>query len=608
MSEQRSSSAVRNLRSIFENKASDSSSPDTRGRSPNALSAKDNSRPTSKVRASFVPVEPSGMALAAEEGVGSGMAGLKRESSGLRRGSFTENDESSAALVGLKKTVSQEAERRERDVSIAEAIPEDATVSANATPNLKAMKPAEEHGASPLSKRMDVEPAHPDKPTTAAEEEPAAMQPAEPTSEAAVSGGQALPPVAEDLRKANQGTADSTAVNGRPDGEAAATKELHSAAKSARSGRQSDVKPTPNGKVPSLSTKSASKAPAPSVKSPSATGKPPRTPSSTKPAAPPAPKPVTSPPATKQPTKKASRSSLTAPTAASVARASNAERSVSTSSKQSPPTAKTKPREVTKPINLPSRLTAPTAASRAKHDAAAPPAPTFNPRASTSTKPKPQSSSARPTPRTSLQPGQRPESRSSHLSKKPALPADGSFLERMMRPTAASASKTHEKSAAPSKTSVAATKPKANGQLKKPTTQLATSRPGTSGTDKSVRSQAPSGALAQSRAVDQANQEVVLEEPIADDGPAEQSYLEPAAVEAEKPAAVPQAAEFPTDETSAKASVEAKTQPTQAEPNALDLIGIPNGSGSETPIPHTNGGTNGALEATPGFASEETIR
>ncbi|KAK5147196.1 hypothetical protein LTR32_001322 [Rachicladosporium monterosium] len=135
------------------------------------------------------------------------------------------------------------------------------------------------------------------------------------------------------------------------------------------------------------------------------------------------------------------------------------------------PPSKAKARQGTKPVDLPSRLTAPTAASRAKHDAA--PAPSngsaVNGKPPTTTRPKPQPASTRPTPRSSMQ---RPDSRASHPNKKPAAaPADGSFLERMMRPTAASSSKTHDKVEAksPPRTKPAATvaKPKVNGHAKR---------------------------------------------------------------------------------------------------------------------------------------------
>jgi len=416
MSTERSSSAVRNLRSIFETKnhLDNSSSPDSRGRSTSGLGSQENSRPTSKVRASFITVDkPGEMASAVmgeEGGLGHVLPGLKRESSaGLRRGSFTENDENGEALLQLKKTVSQEADRRERDSKVPEAIPEHAATSNAATPLLKPDTEQKDEAVeeSPLAHKVDKEPANPDKPATAAEEDPAELQPAEPTNEAAVSGGEALPPVAEDLRPKSEETP-------APASDASASAELGAAVEKAK---QQPAKPTPNGKPAPISTKTASQHKQP-LRSPASQAKSPLSDKAQQPVA-----------SRREPAKKAFRSSLTAPTAASVARAASG------SSKPSPPSKPAAKREPTKPIDI-SRLTAPTAASKAREGAA--PAPSTNGRASTTTRPKP-AVSARPTPRSSLQ---RPDSRASQASKKPAhAPADGSFLERMMRPTAASAGK-----------------------------------------------------------------------------------------------------------------------------------------------------------------------
>ncbi|KAL2421224.1 hypothetical protein ABEF95_006691 [Exophiala dermatitidis] len=61
MSANSGSGGVRNLRAMFENKASDqSTSPPSRGRSPNPSELSNNSRPVSKVRSSFVAVERPG--------------------------------------------------------------------------------------------------------------------------------------------------------------------------------------------------------------------------------------------------------------------------------------------------------------------------------------------------------------------------------------------------------------------------------------------------------------------------------------------------------------------------------------------------------------------
>ncbi|KAK0929601.1 hypothetical protein LTR29_017033 [Friedmanniomyces endolithicus] len=469
MSSERSSSAVRNLRSIFEVKGPDTSSPDTRGRSRSGLteSNNENSRPTSKVRASFVPVEttPSASAMASTEegGLGHVMPGVKRESSaGLRRSSFSENGEDGEALLQLRKTVSQEAERRERDSKVPEAIPEHAATSAAVTPM---MQPNTEQSddvmqESPLARKSDADPVTPGKPTIAAGDSKESHA-AERTM-AAGSGG------AAGEGKETEGKAS----NGIKAHEVPASAELGSPMKKSKRVEQPKSKPTTNGKPTPISTRTAQKPPSSAMKSPASQ---PKTPSSAK--ASPPPKTATPPKASlsapaekKQPSKKASRSSLTAPTAASVARAAAPDRSVSNSSKQSPP-SKAKARQGTKPVDLPSRLTAPTAASRARHDAA--PAPSngsaVNGKPSTTTRPKPQPASTRPTPRSSMQ---RPDSRAAHPSKKPAAaPADGSFLERMMRPTAASSSKTHDKVEAksPPRTKPAATvaKPKMNGHARK---------------------------------------------------------------------------------------------------------------------------------------------
>lgn len=412
-SEQRASSAVRNLRSLFENKGTldPTGSPDSRGRSPSGLgSDKENGgRQTSKVRASFVPVAPvASMAAPAD-------ASETTERT-ARRGSFGEAD----ADLDLRKTISQQQETL--------GVPDAAIESAAVTPLRKDdVDPLLGQDDSPLGQKGDKPPANPDKPVTAAEEEPSEMKPADPADESAVSGGNALPPVEEDLRG--------------------------SARTAASSSKNTDAKkPTTNGKPPAISTKAASKAPSSALKSPASQ---PKTPQS---ANAPAPAPA------KAPVKKASRSSLTAPTAASLAhsRAAGDKGNSKTS-----PTSLAKKREVTKPINLPSHLTAPTAASRAKHDSeSAPTSSTTNLKASTSSRPK-QTSSTKPTSRTSLGPQHRPASQTSqnHATRKSLAPADSSFLERMMKPTASSASKTAERMDAktPPRHKISAPKPKTNG-------------------------------------------------------------------------------------------------------------------------------------------------
>ena len=576
-SENRSSSAVRNLRSLFENKTSlDPNSPDVRGRSPSGSgsavsSDKENSggekRPTSNVRASFVPVELAGskkMAAATADSVDGNGADLKRESSaGLRRGSFSGGD----GLSELRKTVSAEQDRI--------AIPETAV----------------EVDESLLVEQVDKPPANPDKPVTGAEEEPSEMKPPDPKDADAVSGGEALPPVTEDLRQSTPSKASPSKTS--------PSETSPSKASPSKAAKKPDAKkPRTNGKPAAISTKASSKASSSTMKSPVSQ---PKTPISAKsPAS--SSKPET-PKSTsrKAPTKKASRISLTAPTAASMAHTKGASDKPANS--KTSPTSRPKPREVTRPVNLPSHLTAPTASSRARHDpepASTSTSTTSNLRSSTTSRPKPHTSSARQTPRSSLAPQHRPESRGSQTTaRRSIVPADGSFLERMMRPTASSASKTHEKVEAntPPKTKDGASKLKVNGHPTKPPVKSRVSKAaGGASVDE------PHENFHDDAQAEPAHAREPVEEPIeeAEDGadvPKAESALAPATYE--HPSS-PRTIGSATDD-------EAKTGEAETTEMHTKAGGV---SGNETPIPHTNGVMEGgALEATPaGLGGEETIR
>ncbi|KAI6885173.1 hypothetical protein KC360_g3824 [Hortaea werneckii] len=667
MSTERSSSAVRNLRSIFENKGSDNS-PDGRGRSTSGLSseASNSSRPTSRIRANFVSVEPPKMsALAPEEGVGKGSAEGKRESTAnIRRGSFTVNTDEEA--LALKETVSEEAHRREEESKVAQPIPEAAVESSGPTSaqtsgaGTALMQADHDARVQPVAVdvsteqevqvKEDKEPANPDKPTTAAEEEPVEMRPAEPANEEAVSGGQALPPVTEDLRHnevQQSGAAASAAVETPepkapeaqatatqaaateapaaeapsaesvptgplatepPVNEAPATAQLDKAAQSAKK-PEPEPKETTSAKSPSTAAKASPK-PTQSAsttrsstggsKSPAATRKPASAPSE-------APKP-------KQPVKKPSRTSLTAPTASSTSKAHSTDRTSSTSSK--PPTAakpETSKPKTTKPMDLPSRLTAPTASSRAKHEPESAQAPAPRPSAASSKpsaalkpkpKPTPTTSSARPTPRSSLAPSQRPESRTSATSappKKPA-PADGSFLERMMRPTAASANKTHDKHdktemkspPRPSKTT-APLKPKTNGQAKKPAAGTATGAPKPSSRPSTAKSgsEKASSLLSSADAAPAAEQTNGTHEGVP--APEPQQAVKETLPQEPSPAAAAAAAKSLPVEQHQQSGIE--TPPTQQSNGA-----------AASPLPQEKSQQQGAgttLEATPVAIGEE---
>ncbi|KAI5369451.1 hypothetical protein Slin15195_G003270 [Septoria linicola] len=446
MSAERSSSAVRNLRSLFENKASEHLPPDGRGRSPGELTVAANNndltpRPRSKIRASFIAVEspptthhpftPRAMTMASAPDFSKipnsdakdtldQMSALNREPSTGRRTSFSQNADSHA-VQAIKATVAEEGERR-KSHAVAEVIPEAAVETplveadkqlggqkgGKGSPLKREFSPKkkEESKAAPL--KVDKEAENPDKHLTGAEEEPAIMKPAAPTNSDAVSGGQALSHTAEDLRK----------TTAKPASKAPSTK--------------------PATKPAAISTANKTSRPSVGLKSPQSTTSSTRTATS--------PKPIT---------KKPSRASLAAPTAASVARAAGADKAAT-----KPAAAKPKPREPTKPVEVSSRLTAPTAASRARVEG--PTAPAAKSASAATTRPKP-AGSARP----SLG---RPESRGSqNPTKKTSAPVDGSFLERMTRPTAASANriaKEAEAKAAARKQKLPS-RPKTNGHPKK---------------------------------------------------------------------------------------------------------------------------------------------
>lgn len=415
MNNERSHSAVRNLRILFETKSSDGTT-ETRGRSPG--SDKEGSRPRSRIRASFVAVDPTGTMVADEA---AGMSDLQQEpSNGQLRDGLSEVGEDSKEI----DAVVDEHAPREPDLDSKETIPESGIDRVRSTPGVDAVKKPSE-----VVPTQDTPAANPDKPTTGAEEEPSGLKPADPTSQDAVSGGEALPAVAEDLTPIA-----STEI-----------KKIESRA---------------NGKPTSISTKAPAKAAAGPIKSPMGQPKTPTAAIST-------PSKIESPkPATKLPTRKPSRSSLAAPTAASVARAAAAveKTAPATIDKHSPP-SKPKPRDVTKPLDISARLTAPTAASRAKHEQAESVSIPTHTNLTPSTK---------PTPRVSLANGQRPISRVSlgASSRKPPPPPDGSFLERMTRPTAASQNRAQEKvemkspQRPTSRPAASLLKPKPNGAAK----------------------------------------------------------------------------------------------------------------------------------------------
>ncbi|KAF2863398.1 hypothetical protein K470DRAFT_255104 [Piedraia hortae CBS 480.64] len=365
MSEKRSASAVRNLRSMFETKSSEAAqTQDVRGRSTPG-DGHSNSRPNSTVRASFVPVDVPVM--------DDDMPGLKKvTSASLRRGSFSEGSDLNGSAP-LKKPLSTTEPPGE---SVNETMPETAIESS-------AVSSVGEQVANPTQPSEEGVNGNGVKEALISDKSNATPEADQHKDTEMPRPSETTPPMPEEKPSA---TAAEETHKSKP---AASTKAAEGA--SAKVGKMAD-----SGKAkPASKHTSIAKAGGPGL------------------------------------TKKPSRPSLTAPTAASLARSQSAP----TANGKHSPTTKPK---TTKPVDLPSRLTAPTAASRAKHETA--PTSAFNGKtsvASSRTKP----AVSKPAPRPSISRGPPP---AATASKKPAT-SDGSFLERMMRPTAASASKVHEK-------------------------------------------------------------------------------------------------------------------------------------------------------------------
>ncbi|KAF2840456.1 hypothetical protein M501DRAFT_1002811 [Patellaria atrata CBS 101060] len=469
------SGGVRNLRAMFENPDASSSSPEPRGRSPvgsvTSNGTAGEQRPTPKIRASFVPVEPHPhLELGTTKGIPEGV----NSPSAQRRESFSVSDDSPAA--DLRKTISKEANERKESNAVAEAIPEQAiekTPAVSRSPKLS-RQPTEENAGSilktlgiPTKEKLS---ADPDKPT-AVEESPVSMKPSDSTNKEAISGGAALPPPAESIPPIHDSSAaklssDSSQPPAKTTAKKTTTSTTPGATKTngvtkkpaalAVAKDSSGIKPasrsprsplpktptTPNASSPAKTTTKPSPAPKPASKAPTtgpgktslraststtATALSTAPKAQTVPKAPTQPKVTTQvqPKATIQAQPKASTTSATKPTKTS-------------------PTTRSRTKSPTKPIKLPSHLVAPTASSTAKHDVA-PPAKstTLGRKPSTITQPAASSKSSRPSLGPPPQPKKQPERSESRASATSAAPA--SFLERMMRPTASSSQKTHDK-------------------------------------------------------------------------------------------------------------------------------------------------------------------
>ncbi|KAJ4357563.1 uncharacterized protein N0V89_002139 [Didymosphaeria variabile] len=520
---------VRNLRAMFENQNAASSSPEPRGRSPAGSGSDDVNRPTSKVRASFVSVEPHASGAAKDLGTTKGVSVNTPQAH--RRESFSVSGESND-VAELKQAIGEEKEERKKSIAVDEAIPEQAVEtreSSRAPPPVReaagemtnlgsimkgsnfpepeveavqaeqstdeapTVQPGEAQAAPVVEEKPaetqapDIQAENPDKIVTGVQEE-ASLKPADPTDEAAVAGGEALPPPAEVLSHPttaetapqtpkiteNKAKANETPrTNGRASTRKPAA--ISTAKSPARPVRGSSTARSPLPRSPLPKTPTAPKA------TPTATGSKSTTPAKIQPKAA-APKETTKPVAPKfasrAPAKTSAATAGTTASAATKAKPPVAEtKKTTTKAASSAPPAKIgtttstggfvkpKPRSPTRPVRLPSHLTAPTASSAAKHgEEAAEQKPTRKP--STASRPAPKAAAPaakKPPSRASLAPSTAPAKRPSSRASTTAGAGDG-FLARMMRPTTASASKTHDKPESPPRqrtVAKASTKPKA---------------------------------------------------------------------------------------------------------------------------------------------------
>ncbi|OAL29435.1 hypothetical protein AYO20_09172 [Fonsecaea nubica] len=438
MSTNSGNSGVKNLRAMFENKAGDqSTSPPSRGRSPNPSEISNNSRPVSKVRASFVAVERP------NENGGAPLIGLRRASEVSSMGEIKEN-------------VIEDTETTEKSPVLAVTTKkEDAKTDPQTAPG--ANNGTVEGGLGTILKGSAFVENTPTRPSTEAKhlveaissgriQEKIPRPPSKPGNES---------DAAEMVKKIQ---AKDGIVPGPPPTTTLKTTKDAQPVKPPPTRQQINIKPIP--------------------KSPTVTRPSPRTPTSPK-------LNIRGGPAKIKGVMESAKEAQRAREAArlhtekSEKPQASAPPKIDTSAKsskkdQAPVTPKAirspttvKPKAPTVPVKLPTAATATTASTAAKHDAQHSPTETDRkpvakkPATSSTRQPRASSSAstfslAKKASRTSLTNGHdRPKSRVS------AARPDEGFLARMMRPTASSAQKVHEKvqvSSPPKHKAVAPTK------------------------------------------------------------------------------------------------------------------------------------------------------
>ena len=413
-SQARSSSGVRDLRAMFENKNEPSNETSSdRGRSPGAAS-QSRSPSARKIRSSLVTVDSSERTTLGNNQ----MDGISE-----RRESFSVTDKKDdPTLQEAQVSVIDELRKRQGAIGRPEPVPEQAVTTPGA----------------PMSDRNEQF-GHPDKPVSSVKDQSAVLNPADPKLQVAVSGGDALkkkPSLKSE--KGQQKTSEKT-TKAKPPNLSTASRASYGPSKP--SSKSSPKTPTTASNFRKSTAVNQSKAQRTSAVSSNTS------PSSKSKARSPT-RPVNLP------------SNLTQPTASSAAK-HEPEKKDSMRPQQKAGGSRT----ATKPVALPSRLTAGTASSNAKHETYEAP-PTSKPAASTrasltGTNAKPRASLAAGTSSKKKSSG-RVKGHTDSEKKTSGTPSEG-FLARMMKPTASSSHRaasdleqSESKTVAPSKPAHAA--------------------------------------------------------------------------------------------------------------------------------------------------------
>lgn len=481
MSQGRSPSGVASLRARFESNSSDKTPPQSRGRSPAGSVASDASRPLSKVRTSFVAVEPSGHMASTLEVPKTGPATFDG-SQDTKPEAVTNPISTPPKANGLPSTTDINSQQGPSEaLPAAESKPEKGDADQEIIPSK-----SQEEGLGSILKGSPFEgevrheeitqqtPAEHSDPGLQASKQSPDLTSTDPTaSKESLAEIKPTTKPSDTSRPTSQPTQKPTISSG-------------SSTKATMNGntKESAESKTASKKAPAaIRTQDALHGPGKAAKAPSkddgaskrSANSPltPHTPTSSTSAAPKAssqpakPLKTSAAPSAKESQGHSTQSkgpvkssvdrvtSKVAETAKAATRPPTSKPVSSHQASTKPHAAATKPRpkSPTKPVRLPAAATAPTASSAAKHDEGGAPPQARSPgrQSSVSTATKGRAGSlSRPTRpvRASLPAHSKPAEKSKskpRTSMASTGASSGSFLERMMRPTQSSAQKTHDK-------------------------------------------------------------------------------------------------------------------------------------------------------------------